>query len=91
MPQCRARVLKGQGLGRLAEGQCLLSLHRPHSVPGSPSGGTGAFLVLFPAHWPSRLLDPRQILNHPQISAVIGDQDTDVLSYMTNLEVSPGA
>ena len=44
--------------------------------------------------WPSMLhkwlLDLKQIMNHPQVSVMITDQDKDFLSYMIDLNVSEG-
>ena len=40
--------------------------------------------------WPIWLFDLKQIMNHPQVSVIISDQDKDFLSYMINLKVSEG-
>ena len=38
--------------------------------------------------WHKWLLDLKQIMNHPQVSVMISDQDKDFLSYMIDLNVS---
>ena len=40
--------------------------------------------------WPEWLLDLKQIMSHPQVSIMIGDQDQDFLGYMIDLKVSEG-
>lgn len=40
---------------------------------------------------PGRVLDPKQFGNHPQLSAVITEQDLRMLRFMTNLKVWPRA
>lgn len=37
----------------------------------------------------AQLLDPRQMANHPEMAAVLSEEDEDMLSYMTNLKVRP--
>lgn len=37
-----------------------------------------------------RLLDPKQFVNHPELSAMISGPDERMLSYMANLKVSLG-
>ena len=38
--------------------------------------------------WPEWLLDLKQIMNHPQVSVMISNQDKDFLSYKLDLKVS---
>ena len=40
--------------------------------------------------WPEWLLDLKQIMNHPQVSVMISNQDKDFLSYKLDLKVSEG-
>ena len=40
--------------------------------------------------WHKWLLDLKQIMNHPQVSVMIRDQDKDFLSYMIDLNVREG-
>ena len=44
----------------------------------------------WPSMWHKWLLDLKQIMNHPQVSVMITDQDKDFLSYMIDLNVSEG-
>lgn len=39
---------------------------------------------------PRRVLDPKQFVNHPQMSAMISGQDKGILVSMTDLQVWPG-
>ncbi|KAI4529160.1 hypothetical protein MG293_020834 [Ovis ammon polii] len=41
--------------------------------------------------WHKWLLNLKQIMNHPEVSVLISDQDKDFLSYMIDLNVSSGA
>ena len=44
----------------------------------------------WPSMWPKWLLDLKRIVNHPQVSVMISDQNKDFLSYMIDLKVSVG-
>ena len=44
----------------------------------------------WPSMWLIWLLNLKQIMNHPQVSVIISDQDKDFLSYLINLQVSEG-
>ena len=44
----------------------------------------------WPGIFPAWLLDLKQILNHPQVSIIIGTQDEDFLSYLIDVKVSEG-
>ncbi|XP_053437277.1 uncharacterized protein LOC128578966 [Nycticebus coucang] len=48
-----------------------------------------AIIQSIPGFWAKaeKFLNLRQIMNHPQISTIITEQDEDVLAYMTSLEV----
>ena len=62
---------------------CSSVLLRPQTradVPGSS----------WPSMWLIWLLDLMQIMNHPQVSVMISDEDQDFLSYMVDLKVSDG-
>lgn len=56
--------------------QGLLSLHS-----GSPACSSSFHRI-------ARFLDQKQIMNHPQMSSIISNQDEDLLGYMLSLEVS---
>ena len=44
----------------------------------------------WPSMWLKWLLDLKRIMNHPQVSVMISDQNKDFLSYMIDLKVSEG-
>ena len=44
----------------------------------------------WPSMWHKWHLDLKQIMNHPQVSVMISDQDKDFLSYMIDLNVTEG-
>ena len=48
------------------------------------------YWIFWPSMWPEWLLDLKQIMNHPQISVMISNQDKDFLSYKLDLKVSEG-
>ena len=40
--------------------------------------------------WNDRVLDLKQILNHPEMSVMIRDQDEDLFGYLKDSKVSEG-
>ena len=80
----RTSVVAGQAeVPSILDDACSSVLLPPQTrtvVPGSS----------WPSMWPKWLLDLKQIMNHPQVSVIISDQDKDFLSYLINLQVSEG-
>ena len=56
-----------------------------------PPAKTKAFAPgSWPVMQPESLLDLKQTMNYPQVSAIISTQDDNFLSYMVNLKVTDG-
>ena len=65
------------------EDACSSILLPPQTTADAPGSS-------WPGMWPEWLLDLKQIINHPQVSFMISDQDKDFLGYMIDLKVSEG-